>query len=437
MTRKLKTFSTRDLLAVGVPAVLLVVAAFWFAAQFVKPAPPDALVISTGGDGGAYQYYAARYKPLLAQHGIELVERPSVGSLENLSRLLDPNSGVDVGFVQGGTAAGDGEGRLQSLGSLYYEPLWIFYRGAAGLNRLEQLRGKRIAIGPEGSGNRVLALALLEAHGIAAAPTVLVPLGGLAAAGALQRGEIDVVFAVGAAQSGAVWTMFYSPGIALFDFSLAEAYTRRFGYLSKLVLPQGAIDLVQQIPPRDIRLIAPVASLVVDEETHPALIDLLLGAMMAVHGEHGLFQKAGEFPAARKSEFQIHRRAARYFESGPPFLQRYLPFWVANAVDRLLVMLVPIVAILFPLFRVTPQVYSWRVRSRIYRWYGELKFLEVEAERNPAARSREEWMEAVDRIERAVNRVPTPLAFADYLYNLRTHIALVRQRLGRLLGVAD
>lgn len=437
LARKVRSISVRDLLAIGVPSTLLLAAGFWAASQFVRPAPPERLVITTGSDGGAYQYYAARYKPILARYGIQLVERPSMGSLDNVRRLLDAEEDVDVGFVQGGTAHGDENGTLQSLGSLYYEPLWVFYRGGAReLTRLDQLAGKRIAVGPEGSGSRKLALELLEAHGIAAGKTQLLSVAGLAAAQALSRGEVDAVFVVGAAQSGAVWLLLHTSGVALLSFDQAEAYTRHFAYLSKLVLPHGAIDLMRNIPARDVTLVAPIATLVARADIHPGLVDLLLQAMHEVHREHGLFQRLGEFPSARYADFPLNQRAGRFYQSGPPLLQRYLPFWIANLIDRLWVMLVPVIALLIPLGRIAPQLYAWRVRSRLYRWYGELKFLEMQAQKNPQARSKEEWLRAVDRIEAAVNRIPTPLAYSDYLYNLRAHIALVRSNLRAQLRVA-
>jgi TRAP transporter TAXI family solute receptor len=425
--KKFRELSLRDLLAIGIPSLAALIAGFWIAAQFVKPAPPDRLVLSSGAQGGAYQLYAARYRQILERQGIELRERPSAGSLENLKRLNDGHEEVDVAFIQGGTAAGAEAPHLVTLGAVYYEPLWVFYTGAKELDRLTQLRGKRIATGPEGSGTRKLALDLLEANGVDGASARLLPLGGLAAVEALQTGEADAVFVVGAAQSGAVWSLLYSPGVRLMSFNLAEAYSRRFPYLSELVLPQGGIDLMRNIPPRDVRLIAPVATLVAREDTHPALIDLLLQAAAEVHGEAGLFQKAGEFPKPIKVDFPLSQEAERFYRSGKPFLQRYLPFWAATLVDRLIVMLVPIVAVLIPLLRFAPYLYSWRVRRRIYRWYGELKFLENEIATDPSAQTPREWLSRLERIERGAENIPTPLAFADQLYTLRAHIGLVRE----------
>lgn len=436
--RKLHEISLRDLLAVGLPSLLLLVAGFWIAAQFIKPAPPRRVVFASGPEGSSYQQYAARYRQVLERYGITLVERTTAGSTENLKLLLDPKARVDAAFVQGGSAGDTSAMPLRSLGAAYYEPLWVFYRGAPGLTRLDELAGKRLAIGPEGSGTRTLALELLDAHGMAGGRARLLPLGGLKAVHSLRQGRADAVFVVGALQSAAVWLLMHAEGISLLSFEQSQAYVRRDPDLSPLTLPQGVVSFTRNLPPRDIRLIAPLATVVVREDIHPALVDLLLQTMMEVNREPDLLSRAGEFPAPRSAEFALSDRAERFYRSGPPFLQRYLPFWAANLVDRMLILLLPAIALLVPLFRIGPQLYSWRVRSRVYRWYGELKYLELQAATDPAARSREQWLAEVQRIEDEVNRIRTPLAFADFVYTLRLHIAFVRERLvARLARPAD
>ena len=427
---RLRDLNLRDLLAIALPALLLIAGGFWLAAQFIRPAPPSYLVMSTGAPGGAYEAFAARYKPLLEKNGIELRERPSAGGAENLARLLDPKEEVDVGFVQGGLGADVEPEGLFSLGAFYYEPVWVFYRGADKVEQLVQLRGKRIAIGAEGSGTRKLALELFEASGIPAGDprTKFVPLGGLAAVAALAKGEIDVFFAVGPAQSGAIWTALYTPGARLMSWAHADAYVRRFPYLAHLVLPRGGIDLQRDLPAAQVDLVAPLATIVAREGTHPALIDLLLTAAADVHGNAGLFQRPGEFPNARAVDFPLSSEAERFYRSGTRFLQRYLPFWLATLIERTIILLVPVIAIVLPVMKFAPALYGWRIRSRVYRWYGQLKFLERELDENPGARTREEWLAELDRIEDHVHRVPTPLAFANLLYTLREHIGLVEAK---------
>lgn len=431
MPEKLKLLSWRDVVFIAIPSLLLILAAFWVAARYIKPAPPARMVISTGSEGGAYQRFGALYADVLAKNGVELIAKPSAGSPENLQRLRDPNSDVDAAFIQGGTTLSKSDDdALVSLGELYYEPLWIFYRDGVlkeGAGVLD-LKGKRLAIGQVGSGTQRLAMEILSVNGINAQNTPLISAGGFEVAAQLQTGEIDAVFVVGPTQSALVWALLYSPGVHLLDIAQAEAYTRQFAYLKHLVLPRGAIDLVQNIPPRDIQMVSTTATLLAREETHPALIWLLLQAASAVHGEPGVFQKPAEFPHAENNgEFPMAQEAVRYYTNGKPFLQRYLPFWAAILVDRLLVLLVPILAVLYPLFRFAPGLYGWRVRSRIYRRYGELKFLESEVEEDPQRHTRDEWLHKLDEIEADVIRIRTPLAFADMFYTLRQHTGLVRE----------
>jgi TRAP transporter TAXI family solute receptor len=422
-----RELALRDALAVGIPTLALLIAGFWYAAQFIQPAPPNRLVIATGGDGGAYQRFAALYKPLIERNGIKFIERTTAGAVENLALLRAAEEEVDVAFVQGGLGLGSDPAGLVSLGSIYYEPLWVFYRNPEPIDQLVHLRGKRIAIGAEGSGTRKLAVELLEASGAAAPPTRLLPLGGLEAVGALAAGRVDAIFLVGPANSGAVWASFYAAGFRLMSFSQAEAFARRWPFLSKLTLPRGALDLVRDIPGRDVTLVAPVAALVARDAIHPALIDVLLQAAAETHGGPGLFHRAGEFPNPRQVDFPLSTEAERFYRSGTRFLQRYLPFWAATLVDRLVVLLIPIVALMIPLMRIAPALYGWRARSRIYKWYGQLKFLEEAWRRDPGARPREEWVAELDRLEARVNRIRTPLAFANQLYILREHIGLVRR----------
>ena len=433
MPEKLKLLSWRDIVFVALPSLLLAIGAFWLAAQFIQPAPPDRMIISTGGEGGAYQRFAARYKDVLARYGIELVDKPSAGATENLRRLRDPEFEVDAAFIQGGTARPGDDDELVSLGDFYYEPLWIFYREAAlrSGDKLLDLKGKRIATGGAGSGTHHLAMELLAANGIDATNTKLIEAGGLALVERLQKNEIDAVFVVGPTQSSLVWSLLYTPGVRLMSLTHAEAYTRRFPYLARLVLPRGAIDLTQDIPPHDIQLVSPLATLLLRADTHPALIDLLMQAAGEVHGAPGVFQKPNEFPRVGHNAFPLSKEAERYYKSGKPFLQRYLPFWAATMIDRMVVMVLPLLVVLIPLFKFAPQVYGWRVRSRIYRRYGELKFLENEINEEPGRHSRAEWIEKLDRIEADASQIRTPLTFSDMLYTLRGHIDLVRDMILR------
>lgn len=433
---RLREVSPRDLLVVGLPLLMVVLAGFWLASRYIRPAPPDTLILATGGEGGAYQRYGAAYKDALARYGIRVIEMATAGSTENLEKLRDPDQAVDAAFVQAGTARLQDDDSLYTLGGLYYEPLWIFYRDdlatdPPGLTRITELKGKRIAIGGVGSGTRHLALELLSSNQLSETNTRLMDLGGLDLSEAFTRRRLDAAFVVGPPQSAAVWTLLHTPGLRLMSLAHAEAYTRRLPYLTKLTLPRGAIDVASDLPPRDIQMVAATATLVVREETHPALIDLLMQTMQEVHGGAEVFQKPGEFPRATGADFPLSPEAARFYKSGKPFLQRYLPFWAATLVDRMVVLLIPLFAVLIPVIRIAPPLYGWRIKSRIYRRYGELKFIEAELEADPKRHTTAEWLGRVDAIERDVNHLPVPLAFTDMVYTLRSHILLVREAIAK------
>ncbi|WP_263769763.1 TAXI family TRAP transporter solute-binding subunit [Propionivibrio soli] len=427
-----KFISIRDLLATAWPIVLITAIGFVIAYQFVQPAPPRRITITTGGETGAYYAYAKRYAELLAVNGITLEIKTSAGSAQNLERLK--NGEADVALVQGGIqdVASEDTANLVSLGSVSYEPVWVFYRNDRRLDRLHQLDGRRIAVGEEGSGIRGLALQLLEANEIAGNAPNLSPVTGLNAAEELQQSRIDATFVVAAPEAPVVQVLLRSPGVRVMSFSQADAYTRRFPFLSRIVLPRGVVDLVRDTPPRDTVLLATTANVVVRDDLHPALASLFLQAMSEVHGKSGFFHAAGEFPAYRDRTFELSADAARYYKSGPSFLQRYLPFWLAVLVERLFVLVVPVVVLLLPLLRLAPSVYSWRVRSKIFRCYGDLKFMENEIRQHYDAARHSEYLARLDRIEEDAYSRNIPLAFSDLLYTLREHINLVRQKLQHL-----
>ncbi len=427
--------SLRDLLATAWWVILIVGIGFVVAFNYVKPAPPDHIIISTGAEGGAYYHFAGRYSAILARNGIALEVRPSAGSAENLQRL--EKGEADVAFIQGGGGPANEntysfeETPAKSLGGMFYEPVWVFYRGDKKLDRLTQFAGKRIAIGQEGSGVRQLASQLLEANGIASKGDHVIPLAGQEAAEALKKGKLDAIFVVAAVEAPIVQTLLNAPGVKLLSFTQADAYLRRFPFLSKVVLPQGVVDFARETPPEDVVLLAAIANLAVRSDLHPALQALLMQATSEIHGKAGFFQKAGEFPAYRDQTLPLAAEADRFFKSGPPFLQRYLPFWLAVLVERLFVLAVPVLALLIPLLRIAPSLYSWRIRSRIFRLYGELKFLEHDLKDQFESSKSGDYLSRLDTIEEEANGLAIPLAYTDLIYTLREHINLVRKILIR------
>lgn len=438
MMAKIKAglLSLRDLFATAWWIFLIAGIGFVVAFQFVEPAPPRHVIMTSGGESGAYYHFAKRYEAILARAGITLEVRTSEGSVQNLERLRSGEA--QIGFIQGGVveqpdnADIDQEPEnygLLSLGSVFYEPVWVFYRGET-IDRLSDLQGKRIAIGQEGSGIRQLAQRLLEDNEVDFKANTL-PISGLDAAEELQQGRIDAAFVIAAEHAPVVQVLLRSPDVKLMNFSQSFAYERRYPFLTRLTMPKGVADLVRDLPPEDTRVLAPTASLVVSEDLHPALQNLLLQAARQVHGKPGFFQSANEFPAYMDAMLPLSSEADRFFKSGPPFLQRYLPFWLAVLVDRLIVLLVPVIALLIPLMRVAPALYSWRVRSKVFRCYGELKFLEDDLKNHYDPARLEEYRSRLDTLDEEAAELHVPLGFTDLVYTLREHVNLVRRILDK------
>ncbi|PTD97419.1 TAXI family TRAP transporter solute-binding subunit [Pseudothauera lacus] len=415
----------------GTVAALAV--AFWLLFHFVRPAPPRTVVISAGAEGGAYAMFAAHYRDALARDGVEVLIRPSAGAVDNL-RILKTSTDIDLGFVQGGIANEPESTDLMLLGSMYVEPVWIFHRlPSPAPTRLNALAGRRIAVGSAGSGTQLLALQLLGLAGVPIDAANLLMSDSQSTADALLAGEIDAAFVVGAPEAPAVRRLLDAPGIALLDLAHADAYVRRLPHLTALTLPAGAIDLASVRPAADVRMLGATANLVARADLHPAIVSLLMLAARDIHGQPGLFQGIGEYPQLRTNELPHSPTARRFLDSGPPLLQRYLPFWIAVLVDRLLVALLPVIALLIPLLRIAPALYAWRMRSRIYRLYGELKFLERDIADSFEPARGEDYLARLDRIEDQANRKRVPLAFTNELYTLREHIQLVRRSLAHKL----
>jgi hypothetical protein len=336
---------------------------------------------------------------------------------------------VDLAFVQGGVGAQAESDSIVSLASLYFEPLWVFYRGNQIVNRLTGFSQKRMSIGAEGSGTRAVALTLLEDNHLDAAPDYLLSMGNREGQEALMGGNIDAAFFVASPKSKLIQNLLRDEDINLMSFQRATAYTRRHHYLSRVTLPEGVIDLKVNIPPHDTALLAASANLVATDKFHPALVSLLLQIAAGVHGGGDLFEKPGEFPNTRNLEFQLDDDAARYFKHGPPILQRYLSFWTANLIDRLKIMMVPLETLLIPFFKIMPPTYRWRVRKKIYRWYRELQALDVDYPERESVENLQSLLTRLETIEEEVRKVDVPLSYADELYDLRLHIGLVRSKL--------
>ena len=415
-----------DRLKIYLPSIIITLLGFVVAYQFVQPAPPKTITIATGDVTGAYYAYGQRYREILSRHGITLKVRSTKGSVENLE-LLRKSKSVDIAFVQGGVGDPASMPELRSLASLYFEPLWIFHRSVAAVHRLTDLRGKRLAVGQEGSGTRSLALILLNENGIDESNTSLLSWDGEKTVASIRAGEVDAAFFVASQRSSLVRRLLDSEGISVLNMERAEAYTRLHRFLNKVILPEGVVDLSENVPKQDIDLLAASATLVVRDDFHPALIDLILQAASEIHGPGGIFERPYQFPSREFLDFPIEKDALRYFKAGPPFLQKYLPFWAASLIDRLKVMLLPLLTLFFPLFKVVPPTYRWRARSRVIHWYKELQAVDHAFMENEDPAKLKEYITELNRIDREVAKVEVPLSYASELYGLRVHISHLRK----------
>jgi TRAP transporter TAXI family solute receptor len=409
--------------------LLVVIFLSWMGYRFLQPFPPKTLVLATGMEGGSYGAFGELYRQVLARYGIHVVLRPTSGAVENMRLLGDKRQAVQAGFVQGTVGAIDEGSNLVSLGGMAYTPLWIFYGGKDTYDDLMQLKGKRIAIGPEGSGVRKYALQLLKAAGVTGPPAEFRNLSYAEANRALLDGRVDAIMIFGAPDSLLVSELLHAKGIKLMSMSQAEAYSRLFPGLSHVVLPRGIIDPGRRDPPADIHLLSPTTNLIVRKDLHPALVYLLLKASVEIHGGATWVSKAGEFPNLTKQDDPISEQAQRFYRSGGSWLYAYLPFWAATFVDRLTLILISLGMIIVPLIGIAPWVYSWRNRSRYYPMYRELRKLEREILENRPTGNIADYVARLDRMEDAVSRIRTSVAFYDELYILKEHIRTVRGKL--------
>ncbi len=407
-------------------ALLLIAAAgYWL----IDPAPPKKIVISVSKQDGNFEAYARLYEVLLKQEGVALEIRESAGPLQSLGELRKADASVDMAFLPGGVASSESGVGVVSLGSLYYEPLWIFCKNQRQVSHLSALKGKRIAVGRAGSGTHILSQLLLNAAGVTAQNSKLLEIGDEDAEEALRHGKVDVVFISGVPTTPLIQELAALPHVTLADLDEAEAYSRQFNFLHHLVLPEGALNLESNIPPHEVHLLAPTVTLVARDDMHPALVYLVLKVISRVHSGAGMLQREHEFPSDKDTDFEMSSQAKHFYESGPPFLDRYLPFWAATFVNRVLIILLPLAALAIPLSRIVPAVYTWLIKSRIYKLYGELRFLEMQLRNAQPPLELSAFRKELDAIENRVNHLHLPVAFASHLYELRSHIELVRSKL--------
>jgi len=390
--------------------------------------PPQRIVMATGPEGSAYEEDGKRYRAALAKAGVEVQLRSTAGSVETAALLRDPHSGVSVGLMQGGVVGAANTAGLESLGTLAYEPLWWFHRHENQGVGADGLRGRKIAIGPQGSGTRALSLELINRTGMERQIGELLALGPREAAEKLTAGEIDVAFMMNSWGAPVIQQLLADEHVALSGFPHADAFVALYPFLNKVIVPRGVTDLARDQPPADVTLIATKTTLVVRQDLHPALQYLLLNAATEIHSRPSIFNRANEFPAAEAIDMPLSSEAARFYKSGLPFLLDYFPFWMAELLGKLIILLIPILGVLYPMMRFLPGLYDWAMRSKVLRMYGELRLLEDEmANARGSGRDMREVIARLDRLEEQANHLRVPVTYASMLYMLRNHIDLVRE----------
>ena len=445
--------SVRDMLTSAGPVLLLAIGLLVGAYWWLNPQPPRTVVLATGPAGSAYADFGQRYAQALAREGIRVELLPTEGPASSLQALRDGDA--DVAFVRGGSddtpeeereAANEG---ILSLGALFYEPLWLFYRPAAlsgpaskktmappltRLSSLSQLRGLRVNVDQAGSGVPDLVRRLLQANGLSADAIVASDMAPEAAARALQAGQIDAVVLVTAPESPVVQRLLQQTDIALADLPQADALSRRFPFLQTVTLPRGMVDLARDLPPENIGLLAATTALLTHEDTHPALRQLFAQTAQQLHGGAGWFNGVRDFPNTRTSELPVSPEGDRAINGRPPFWQRFLPFWASNLLERMWLVIGGLIVLLLPLSRVVPPLYTYRVRQRVFRWYARLQAVEARMEEGDA--DVVELRNELDELDRVASQIAVPLAHAEELYALRNNIERTRKRLlaGRKAG---
>ena len=421
----------RRFLIIG--TMVLLAALGWALSAALEPAFQHTIVITTGADKGIYRGFADRYAPLLKRDGITLDIRSSAGSIENYQRLKDPDSAYDVGFIQSGTTHPSETDHLETIAAVSYEPIWVFYRGDTTIDRLAQLRGKRISVGVPGSGLLNVALVLLGYSGVTRANTTLVEMDAPNAYQALENGRLDAAFFIGRPDAPMQTTLLNSD-LKLMSFSQADALVQKFPSLSKIIYPRASTSIANDLPKTDVTLLAATAQLVAKDTLHPALVYLLLDAAKTVHGGEDYFTPLGTFPNLKTQEFPVSDESTRYFKSGRPFLQRYLPFWLASFIERRLLIVVPFAAILVGLLQALPRMVEARIKRRLVVCYSDIKILEDEIWRTPQPTRDQiaQWREEIESIDAHASQIRIPQRYFHDVYALKQAIGVVRERIAQV-----
>ena len=426
MSRRISTAVVEFLKVWGLLAVIVLVG-FLITYQYVGAPPPKVVRIATGANNGAYYTFAEEYARLLASDGITLEVVPTAGSVENLELLKSGE--VSLALIQGGSATRDDKERLQSLGSLFLEPVWIFVRRQSAVKRFLELKGNRVSVGIAGSGTHLLATQLLSAAGITETNTQLIREETMQAIDSLSNGKIDAAFFVASPEAPIIRKLFAAPAVELLNFDRAAAYGRWFPFLTPVTLSEGVIDLQQNIPDHDTPLVAASANLAARRDLNASLIPAVLNAVTRVHQTGGVLEHKRQFPSVDFADLPLSEDARRYLINGPSFLYRWLPYGTAVLLDRLKILVLPLLALLLPVFKIAPPLYTWRIRSKIYKWYAAVREVESSIQEQKVSGDATSLINRLNELDRQVASVSVPLSYAAELYHLRLHIRFLQKKL--------
>ncbi|AXX86191.1 TAXI family TRAP transporter solute-binding subunit [Malaciobacter marinus] len=413
---------------ISIPILLLIIASFYITSKFVKPAPKKEITIATGSKNGSYYETAMLYKKLLEEEKVKVNILTSKGSIDNI-KLLNENK-ADIAFIQNGTITTKDTDSIKSIASVYYEPLWVFYKNEGyKIDYIIQLITKNISIGEIGSGTYDLASKILKDNGLSNENSTISNYSSSKAKQLLLDGKIDAMFAVTSHNSQVVKSLLANPNINVLNFKRAKAYSRKYSYLESLTLYEGTLDLYRNLPDENINLLATTANLVVRSDFSQELIRILLKKVKEVHKQKDLFAKQGEFPNLKNMKLELHEEAKIYFENGDTWLEKIFPYWIAANIDRLKIFIIPLLTLLFPLFKGVLPLYQWSMRSKIYKWYDEVKSVEIEIGYLNKEQLQTQLEKLQDLQDEISKETKVPLSFMGEYYNLIMHINMLEQRI--------
>ena len=424
-------------LLIAVPALFLIAASIWIAVHFLHPMPPRKILMAAGPEGSALHQLGMRYAASLERQGISVELSPSRGTAHNLELLGEPDGEVIAGFIIAGTASPEQAQQLVNVSSLAYVPLWCLARSVSGDIKLAELKGKRLAVGASGSGLNAWLAPLLAANAITAENTMLFHLTAEESVRELAADRLDAVFLADATPVPHILAALEVPGVRLMNFSRADAYGRRFPHIVTLQLPSGTIDLARGIPDRPLSLIGTSLMLAARTDVHPTVVDLLVDAARDTHSRQSLFEKRGEFPHLHAvDDVPVSEQAEVYMRDGPSLLRRYLPLWAADAIQRVFILALPLLAVALPIIRYLPGLLDLLGRRHIFRAYARLRRIDRAVRARRPEEPVDDLLHELDYIEEDLAGVKESVLKAGELYTLRLHLGVVRKAVMQRSGAA-